>query len=852
MLGRRLAAAHRDEARDLDTIDRREKIGEGRPGKLCGVRCAREQRKGGIGVEDPSVADETETLGGLVYQQLQAGVRNALVLGSLPPIGRVAHHAEQEPFAAHLDGRGADLHRKDAAVAAAVTGLEEDSVVLGPLDLALHLGQGGRIAQVADLELHQLLARISIGPHRGAVGVDDPAVPGEHEDDVARVIEQRAAARLQRLELAAVADVAHDDHVRVDPLEGERGAERLDVEGRSVLAAVPHARSRHLPRALEDARARRLVDETELARVLRRVELPGVHLLELLARVPVLEEEGLVGRDDAQRLQVVDEDRLRIRLEQMAEPVLGAHREVGHSKTAVRAHGRRSRAAAPPLIDFVAMDRLQARVAKLGRILEVAKALVAERDLDRLLKLIVQAAARVVEADRCSLFLVDKAKGELWSKIAQGVGTREIRFPMGRGIAGTVAETNTPINIADAYDDPRFNPDVDKETGYRTKSILCVPMRSLEGEVVGVLQALNKILGGTFTEEDEELLSALGGQAAVAVNNALVNQEIAQLFEGFVRASVVAIESRDPTTAGHSDRVARLSVGLADVLPSAGHTAGRWKDFRLGNDERQELRYAALLHDFGKVGVRENVLVKANKLEPGELETLRARFEMVLAHAEIEAEKRKVQRLVQHPREAPRIIAEEDARLADRRRELDGMFQFILGCNLPTVMEEGTFDRLFEIGNVQYTSPVTQKVQPFLTEGEILKLSVRKGSLTELERREIESHVTHTYRFLQQIPWTRALRRVPDIAYGHHEKLGGGGYPRSLTDPDISLPTRMMTISDIYDALTASDRPYKKAVPKEKAYEILEDEAKRGDVDSDLLGVFIEADIPARLKSEED
>src|SRR5205085_1465053 len=162
---------------------------------------------------------------------------------------------------------------------------------------------------------------------------------------------------------------AHDDHVRVDPLEGERGAERLDVEGRSVLAAVPHARSRHLPRALEDARARRLVDETELARVLRRVELPGVHLLELLARVPVL---------------------------------------------------------------------------------EVAKALVAERDLDRLLKLIVQAAARVVEADRCSLFLVDKAKGELWSKIAQGVGTREIRFPMGRGIAGTVAETNTPINIADA------------------------------------------------------------------------------------------------------------------------------------------------------------------------------------------------------------------------------------------------------------------------------------------------------------------------------------------------------------------------------------------------------------------
>jgi HD-GYP domain-containing protein (c-di-GMP phosphodiesterase class II) len=497
------------------------------------------------------------------------------------------------------------------------------------------------------------------------------------------------------------------------------------------------------------------------------------------------------------------------------------------------------------------MDRLQVRVAKRASVLDVAKALVAERDLDRLLKLIVQAAARVVEADRCSLFLVDKAKGELWSKIAQGVGTREIRFPTGKGIAGTVAETNAPINIPDAYDDPRFNPDVDRETGYRTKSILCVPMRSLEGEVVGVLQALNKVSGEPFTDEDEELLSTLGGQAAVAVNNALVNQEIAQLFEGFVRASVVAIESRDPTTAGHSDRVARFSLGLADALPTAGQAAGRWKNARLSNDERQELRYAALLHDFGKVGVRENVLVKANKLEPGELDTLRARFEMVLGHEELEAEKRKVKVLLSRPRDATRIVAEEDVRLAARRRELESMFQFILACNRPTVLEEGTFDRLFEIANVKYVSPVSREVQPFLTEGEILKLSVRKGSLTELERREIESHVTHTYRFLQQIPWTRALRRVPDIAYGHHEKLGGGGYPRSLTDRDIALPTRIMTISDIYDALTASDRPYKKAVPKEKAYQILADEARRGDIDGDLLRVFIEADIPARSKSEE-
>ncbi|HEY5675634.1 MAG TPA: GAF domain-containing protein, partial [Myxococcales bacterium] len=223
------------------------------------------------------------------------------------------------------------------------------------------------------------------------------------------------------------------------------------------------------------------------------------------------------------------------------------------------------------------MAKLQQRVEKLGGILDVAKALVAERDLDRLLKLIVDAAQRVVEADRCSLFLVDHERGELWTKVAQGLGVKEIRIPMNRGIAGAVASTDKVINIPDAYKDPRFNKNVDKQTGYRTNTILCVPMRSVEGEVVGVLQALNKLDDNPFTAEDEELLSALGGQAAAAVNNALLHNEIEQLFEGFVRASVVAIESRDPTTAGHSGRVASLSVGLGDMLPRAGSMAGRWK-----------------------------------------------------------------------------------------------------------------------------------------------------------------------------------------------------------------------------------------------------------------------------------
>ncbi|TMA24191.1 MAG: GAF domain-containing protein [Deltaproteobacteria bacterium] len=435
------------------------------------------------------------------------------------------------------------------------------------------------------------------------------------------------------------------------------------------------------------------------------------------------------------------------------------------------------------------MEKLRQRVEKLGGILEVAKALVAERDLDRLLLLIVGAAARVVEADRCTLFLVDQERGELWSKVAQGVGMREIRFPMGRGIAGAVAQTNTSVNIPDAYKDPRFNQNVDKQT-----SILCVPMRSVTGEVVGVLQALNRQDRKPFNDEDEELLSALGGQAAAAVNNALLHQEIEQMMEGFVRASVVAIESRDPTTAGHSGRVASLSVGLGDILPRAGDSAGRWKGASLSGQERQELRYAALLHDFGKVGVRENVLVKANKLEPLELENLRGRFETIFVQEELAAERQKVDLLLRYPTDEARArVAEVNQKLEGRRRELSQMFEFVVACNRPTILTEGTFDKLHEIARGSYVGPFGGEQRPFLAQSEIIKLSIRKGSLTEDERKEIESHVTHTYRFLTQIPWTRTLRKVPDIAYGHHEKLTGRGYPRSLKETEIALPTRMMT-----------------------------------------------------------
>jgi HD-GYP domain-containing protein (c-di-GMP phosphodiesterase class II) len=478
-------------------------------------------------------------------------------------------------------------------------------------------------------------------------------------------------------------------------------------------------------------------------------------------------------------------------------------------------------------MDTAALHR---RLAKLQRIVEVAKAMTAERQLRRLLGLIIDAAAGVAEADRCSIFVVDRERRELWTPVAHGTG--EIRIPLDAGVVGAVARAGKAERIPDAYADPRFNREVDASTGYRTRDLLCVPMLNTAGEVVGVIQALNR-REATFGDEDEELLSALAGPAASAIENAVLHEEIEQLFEGFVRASVTAIESRDPTTAGHSERVATVTLSLARAVEQAPPPA--WRGVRFDDASLQQLRYAALLHDFGKVGVREQVLVKADKLYPHQRELLQARFE--LARATLHARRLEA-----------RLSGASEAALAEQERELDGCWEVIQLANRPSVLPEAAGARLRALAGLTFTTPGGAP-RPLVTEDELKLLSIEKGSLSGEERREIESHVTHTWRFLSQIPWTRTLRRVPEIAHGHHEKLDGRGYPRAVPGAEIAVETRMMTIADIYDALTASDRPYKRALPVEKALDILADEAKRGQIDAPLLSVFVEAGLwkaPAR------
>lgn len=483
------------------------------------------------------------------------------------------------------------------------------------------------------------------------------------------------------------------------------------------------------------------------------------------------------------------------------------------------------------------------RVDKLSSILEVAKAMSAQRNLDTLLPLILREAAQVVEAERCSLFIVDRARGELWSRVAQGA-RGEIRVPLGQGLAGSVAQSGELINLRDAYDDPRFQRDWDQKNNFRTKAVLCVPMRDTRGDITGVLQALNAH-DGAFDDEDEELLLALGGQAAQAIENAMLHEEINSLFEGFVQASVMAIESRDPTTAGHSGRVASLTVALAQATENS--PAGPYRDTRFSPEQMQEIRYASLLHDFGKIGVREPVLVKAEKLYPHELEVLKQRFELARKDRQLASMGRRIDALkLRGERELGAIEAEEAERLARELKELDEALEFVLQCNRPTVLAQGGFERLTTLGSLSFQDS-HERPQLVLTPNDVQVLSIPRGSLSATERREIESHVTHTFRFLSQIPWTRTLKRVPEIAYAHHEKLDGKGYPRAVATDGIPVQSKMMAISDIYDALTASDRPYKKAIPHELALDILRKEADGGQLDKALFTIFVEAEVAKKV-----
>jgi HD-GYP domain-containing protein (c-di-GMP phosphodiesterase class II) len=382
--------------------------------------------------------------------------------------------------------------------------------------------------------------------------------------------------------------------------------------------------------------------------------------------------------------------------------------------------------------------------------------------------------------------------------------------------------------------------------------MLVVPMINHQDELIGVLQLINKkknskiLLEGLedslkhiepFDVWCEEMVFSLASQAAISIENTSLYQNIENLFEGFVHASVTAIESRDPTTSGHSERVAKLTVALAERINDLN--SGKYSAVRFTRDQIKEVRYASLLHDFGKVAVREQVLLKAKKLYPYHLEHLKDRFACAKQNLELQYWKNRARRLlIDEKRPAFEELMEEEKLLIAQKNRLDHFLEIIIQSNEPTVLEQAHMEVLEEIASLLYTNR-EGKEETILKPDEIAALTIRKGSLDPLERQEIESHVTYTYKFLSKIPWTDEIKNIPQIAYAHHEKLNGKGYPIGLKGSDIPLQSKIMAITDIFDALTASDRPYKSALPIEKAERILRLEVESHHIDQELVDIFM-------------
>lgn len=523
------------------------------------------------------------------------------------------------------------------------------------------------------------------------------------------------------------------------------------------------------------------------------------------------------------------------------------------------------------------------------QLLAIGTALSCTSNLGSLLNLILYKSREITCSDAGSVYLVDNStnKPTLIFKTAQndylGKNTlEEFTIPLtADSLAGYVALTGESLNIPDAYAIPdnvpyKMNQNFDRSIPYYTRSVLVLPMQDQEGETIGVLQLINRKINAqvTLTPEiarevtqpysgwEEQIIRSLASQAAISIERSQLQASIERLFEGFVKASVKIIEARDPTTSGHSERVAELTVRLTEEVNQIGiGTLGSWY---FNNRQIQEVRYAALLHDFGKVSIPEQVLNKRKKLHASQLQIIHQRFTIVKQALQVQCGETKFRYLVEHPSaykshnshqpdfscDQCAYVTQLEADLQKAIAQLDAYWELVVQMNKPDLDQNRSFQALTEETLLQLTEltkytyrDMEGKTKPLLTSKEIQQLMVAHGNLTSQERHKIQAHVSNTYEFLQQIPWTKYLRDVPQIAYAHHEKLNGTGYPQGLVGPEIPFQSQMLTIADIYDALTAADRPYKRRLDLKTAANILWSEAQKNHINQDLVELFLQRQV---------
>ncbi len=485
---------------------------------------------------------------------------------------------------------------------------------------------------------------------------------------------------------------------------------------------------------------------------------------------------------------------------------------------------------------------------RIKRLNSIGIALSSQTDLRILLETIVKEARGFTNSDAGSLYRKEEEK--LIFEVAQndtldrrlGENKKEAFSPFPipltkKSISGYVALTGITLNISDVYhlsgeEEYSFNRDFDNRNNYKTTSMLVIPMKDHEGEIIGVLQLINAIdeMGNIvpYSQDLQDLISSLASQAAVAIRNAKLIGDIKNLFESLVKYSATAIDARSPHTAGHSRRVSELSVKVAKAINEENN--GPLSDIKFSLLEIEELRIAGWLHDIGKIGVREWVLEKANKLNDDRMEAIRNRFLFIKEKIKNELLKREI--------EGGYDPTDIEEKLNSALKELDDDIEFINIVNKPGFLKDSDLERLKKVVNKKYINSNGGE-EPYLTEFEYVNLSVRKGNLTEEEYKNIQSHVVHTYNILRNIPFTKNLKNVPLIAASHHEMLNGTGYPNGLKDKQIPMQARIMGMVDIFDALTAADRPYKSSVPLDKALQILKLEAKDNRLDERVVDIFI-------------
>ena len=503
---------------------------------------------------------------------------------------------------------------------------------------------------------------------------------------------------------------------------------------------------------------------------------------------------------------------------------------------------------------------------RIRRLNEIGIALSTEKDTNKLFELILEEAKNITNADGRTLYMVDD-KGNLkfeilrndsMSTVMGGTSGVDIPYPPVpkyfddgepnlSNVCAYAAITGETINIQDAYEEKGYDfsgaKSYDKSSGYRSKSFLTMPLKNHENEIIGVMQLINAIDKNTgevipFTPEVQDQVESIASQGAVSLTNKRLVEGLKILFEAFIKLIATAIDKKSEYTGGHCNRVPVITMMLAEAVEKADY--GKYKDFSMTEDERYELYIAGWLHDCGKVATPPHVVDKATKLETitDRIDTVKTRFEVLRRDAEIDYLKKKM-KLNGSSNGALKKFEKE---YNDKLEQLTDDETFIEKCNVGgEFMQQELQDRVVNISKYDYVDHGEKK--SFLSENEIRNLNIAKGTLLPEEREIINDHIVITIDMLNELPYPKHLRKVPEFAGGHHEKLDGTGYPKGLIDADMSVQAKMMAIADIYEALTAADRPYKDGKKLSMAMRIMGFMKNDYHIDKDLFEIFVKEGV---------